>query len=173
MSRISRLAPLLAIAAAPALAAQALQRGFDLERTGRLAEAAEVYLAAVQARPTNTPALLGLERVLPQLNRLLELVPLARRAAAEEPASDALRGLLLRTYVALGGADSAAAVVRRWVEASPRDEQPYREWAAALQEAARPAEARRVLLEGRRALGESHALAVEISDLAGQQGAGG
>src|ERR687892_1876061 len=173
MSRISRLAPLLAIAAAPALAAQALQRGFDLERTGRLAEAAEVYLAAVQARPTNTPALLGLERVLPQLNRLLELVPLARRAAAEEPASDALRGLLLRTYVALGGADSAAAVVRRWVEASPRDEQPYREWAAALQEAARPAEARRVLLGGGGAPGGGPPPGGGICPPAGEERGGG
>src|SRR5918996_1084489 len=171
MSRNSRLMLVLALVAAPALRAQAMQRGFDLERTGRLAEAAEVYLAAARAQPANAAALLGLERVLPQLSRQPELLPLAQRAVAQEPTSDALRGLLLRTYVALDQADSAAAFALRWSEASPRDDQPYREWAVALQDAGRLAEARRVLLAGRSARGRPDVLAPELADLAERAGA--
>jgi hypothetical protein len=154
-----------------ARAQAAIQRGFELERAGRPADAAAVYLAAARAQPTNTAALLGLERVLHGLGRLAELIPLAQRAVAQDPTSDPLRGLLLRTYVALDGADSAAALALRWAESAPRDDQPYREWAVALQDADRFGDARRVLLQGRRALGRPHALAIELAELAERAGA--
>src|SRR6202795_4000354 len=115
------IATLVALAATGARA-QAIGRGFDLERVGRLDSAAAFYLSAVRDNPTNLPALLGVERVLPQLGGRYQLLPLVQRAVARDSASGALRGLLVRTYVALDLADSAAAVVGRWARDRPGDE---------------------------------------------------
>src|SRR5438876_3407315 len=79
------------------LRAQAIGQGFELERAGQYDQAAAIYLAALRADPTNLSALLGLERVLPPINRLGELLPAAQRAAAASPSNVALRGVLLRT----------------------------------------------------------------------------
>src|SRR5712664_1446793 len=81
----------LAEAGAAPLAAQAIGQGFELERQGRLSDAATVYLMTLRGEPANLAALLGLERVLPGLGRLAELLPLVRRAEVVDTA-----GLLLR-----------------------------------------------------------------------------
>src|SRR2546428_275662 len=130
--------PLLVVATivllcARALPAQAIGQGFELERAGQYDQAAAIYLATLRAEPTNLSALLGLERVLPPINRLGELLPAAQRAAAASPSNVALRGVLLRTYVALNEPDSGRAVALRWAAAAPGDEAPYREWAMALE----------------------------------------
>src|ERR1700680_178078 len=132
--------------------AQAIGQGFDLERSGQLDAAAAYYVSTARTSPANLPALLGLERVLPQLKRMPELLPLVRRAVARDSASTALRGLLVRTYVVLDLPDSAAAVVGRWARARPHDEAPYREWALALADRHSNEQAGQVLLAGRRAL---------------------
>src|SRR5437899_5079763 len=150
---------------ARALPAQAIGQGFELERAGQYEQAAGIYLATLRADPTNLSALLGLERVLPPLNRLGELLPAAQRAAAASPNNAALRGVLLRTYVALNEPDSARLVALRWAAAAPRDETPYREWAMALEDAHRHAAARDVLLVGRRALGRAGAFGIELAEL--------
>src|SRR6266403_5784484 len=106
------------------LPAQTIGQGFELERAGQYDQAAAIYLATLRADPTNLTALLGLERVLPPLNRLGELLPAAQRAAAASPTNVALRGVLLRTYVALNEPDSARAVALRWTAAAPSDEAP-------------------------------------------------
>jgi tetratricopeptide (TPR) repeat protein len=165
----------LFIAALVALApdgarAQAIGRGFDLERTGRLDSAAAYYLSAAHSDPTNLPALLGLERVLPQLSRMAELLPLVQRAVERDSASGALRGLLLRTYVALDASDSAAAVARHWAQDTPHDEAPYREWALALADRQANADARQVLLDARKTLDQPAAFALELAALAEQSG---
>src|SRR5437660_158736 len=147
------------------LPAQAIGQGFELERAGQYEQAAGIYLATLRADPTNLSALLGLERVLPPLNRLGELLPAAQRAAAASPTNAALRGVLLRTYVALNEPDSGRAVALRWAAAAPRDEAPYREWAMALEDAHRHAAARDVLLVGRRALGRPGAFGIELAEL--------
>ncbi len=147
------------------LSAQAIGQGFELERAGQYEQAAGIYLATLRADPTNLSALLGLERVLPPLNRLGELLPAAQRAAAASPTNAALRGVLLRTYVALNEPDSGRAVALRWAAAAPRDEAPYREWAMALEDAHRHAAARDVLLVGRRALGRPGAFGIELAEL--------
>ncbi len=161
------LAVVLALTAepGPVARAQAIGQGFELERAGQYAQAATVYLATLRADPTNLPALLGLERVLPSLNRLPELLPIARRVAAASPKNAALRAVLLRTYAALNEPDSAEAMALRWAAESPRDEAPYREWAIALEDARRYEDARRVLLSGRRSLGRPTAFAVELAEL--------
>src|SRR6266550_1426202 len=150
---------------ARALPAQAIGQGFELERAGQYDQAAAIYLATLRAEPTNLSALLGLERVLPPINRLGELLPAAQRAAAASPSNVALRGVLLRTYVALNEPDSGRAVALRWAAAAPRDEAPYREWAMALEDAHRHGPARDVLLLGRRALGRPGAFGIELAEL--------
>src|SRR5216110_853943 len=155
----------LLVLAARSLPAQAIGQGFELERAGQYEQAAGIYLATLRADPTNLSALLGLERVLRPLNRLGELLPAAQRAAAASPTNAALRGVLLRTYVALNEPDSARLVALRWAAAAPRDEAPYREWAMALEDAHRHAAARDVLLVGRRALGRPGAFGIELAEL--------
>src|SRR5437773_763487 len=162
--------PLLVVATivllcARALPAQAIGQGFELERAGQYDQAAAIYLATLRAEPTNLSALLGLERVLPPINRLGDLLPAAQRAAAASPSNVALRGVLLRTYVALNEPDSGRAVALRWAAAAPGDEAPYREWAMALEDAHRPGAARDVLLLGRRALGRPGAFGIELAEL--------
>src|SRR5882672_8770474 len=153
------------VLAARMLPAQAIGQGFELERAGQYDQAAAIYLATLRADPTNISALLGLERVLPPLNRLGELLPVAQRAAAARPTNAALRGVLLRTYVALNEPDSARALALRWTAAAPRDEAPYREWAMALEDAHRHGAARDVLLAGRRALDRPSAFGIELAEL--------
>jgi tetratricopeptide (TPR) repeat protein len=159
------------VALAPGAArAQAMSPGFDLERAGRLDSAAAFYLSSVRGDPTNLPALLGLERVLPQLGRMWELLPLAQRAVARDSASGALRGLLVRTYAAVDLPDSAAAAAGRWARARPGDEAPYRELALALVDRRSYERARQVLVAGRKALGEPTAFGIELAELAAQTG---
>src|SRR5256886_1357729 len=144
---------------------QAIGQGFDLERAGQYQRAATVYFTTLRGEPTNLAALLGLERVLPSLSRLPELLPAAQRAVAAGPRNTALRALLLRTYVALNEPDSARAVAQRWTAEQPRDEAPYREWAIALEDAHHFEEARQVFLFGRRALGRPGVFGIELGEL--------
>ena len=155
---------LLLLARGPA-SAQAIGQGVELERAGQFEQAASIYFSTLRAEPTNFSALLGLERVLPPLNRLVELVPVAQRALGASPTNAALRAVLLRTYVALNEPDSARALALRWAAAAPRDEAPYREWAMALVAARQQAAAREVLLAGRRALGRADAFGIELAEL--------
>jgi len=165
MSRSIRLA-LGLIVALPALAqAQAIGPGFELERSGRYADAASIYFTTVRSDPTNIPALLGLERTLFVLNRMAELLPLVQNARARQPDSPALRSLELRVYAGLNEPDSLEAIARRWAASAPQSEAPYREWGLALADRRMWDEARRAFLVGRRTLGSDGILAIELAEL--------
>ena len=151
--------------AAGAARGQALSPGFELERSGRYADAATVYFGTVRADPVNIPALLGLERTLFVLNRMSELLPLVQRARARSPESGAIRSLELRVYAALHQTDSLEAVARRWAATAPRSDAPYREWGLALADHRQWDEARRAFLTGRRTLGGDGTLAIELAEL--------
>ena len=145
---------------------QAIGQGFELERGGRYADAASVYLTTLRTDPANLPALLGLERVLPVLSRLPELLPLVQRARERVPDNGTLRALELRVYAGLNEPDSLEAAARRWAAIVPRSDAPYREWALALSDRRMFDDARRVLLLGRRTLGGGAAtLAIELAEL--------
>ncbi|HEX4573758.1 MAG TPA: hypothetical protein VH158_01405, partial [Gemmatimonadales bacterium] len=154
-----------------ALPSQAIGQGSELERAGQYEQAASLYFATLRADATNLSALLGLERVLPPLNRLIELVPVAQRAALASPRNPGVRAVLLRTYVALNEADSAGTVALAWAADAPGDEAPYREWAIALEDFHHPDAAREVLLLGRRAVGRPAALGIELAELDQRTGA--
>src|SRR5438552_3424041 len=152
--------------------AQVIGEAVELEGTGRHDRAAVVYLAVLRGEPTNLAALLGLERVLPPLGRLRELLPLVRRALARDSTNRAFRALEVRTLATLNEPDSAEDAARRGLALAPGDEGPYREWALALADARRFDEARAVLVAGQRALGGSRAgeRAVELAYLAARRG---
>src|SRR6266436_590687 len=145
--------------------AQAIGPGFELERSGRYADAASVYFTTVRSDPTNIPALLGLERTLFVLNRMPELLPLVQNARARQPDSHTLRSLELRVYAALNEPDSLEAIARRWAASVPQSEAPYREWGLALADRRMWDEARRAFLTGRRTLGGDGTLAIELAEL--------
>src|SRR3989442_15694234 len=70
--------------------AQVIGEAVELERAGRQARAAGVYMAGLRGEPTNLAALLGLERVLPPLGRLPPLLPLVPRGPPPPPTKPAL-----------------------------------------------------------------------------------
>src|SRR5438552_11865363 len=108
--------------------AQVIGEAVELERTGRQGRAVVVYLAVLRGEPTNLTALLGLERVLPPLGRLPELLPLVRRALAQDSTNRAFRALEVRTLATLNEPDSAEAAARRWVALAPGRERPDPRW---------------------------------------------
>lgn len=167
MSRSAKLAlGLLLVIPLPApAAAQAIGPGFELERSGRYAEAASMYMTTIRSDPVNVPALLGLERTLFVLNRMPELLPLVQRARERSPENVALRSLEVRVYAALNEPDSLEAVVGRWAATNPRSDVPYREWGLALADHRRWDEARRAYLTGRKTLGGEGTLAIELAEL--------
>jgi tetratricopeptide (TPR) repeat protein len=165
MNRSIRVAAGLLIALPVLAAAQAIGPGFELERSGRYADAANVYLTTIHTDPVNIPALLGLERTLFVLNRMPELLPLVQAARARLPDNVALRSLELRVYAALNEPDSVEAIARRWAGTAPRSETPYREWGLALVDHRMFADARRAYLAGRQALGGEGTLAIELAEL--------
>src|SRR6266550_4198323 len=124
------------------LAAQAIGQGFELERQGRLSDAATVYLTTLRAEPA----------------RLAALLPLVRRAEVTDTANLLLRALELRVYAGLDQSDSVRDAAERWIARAPGDESPWREWAVALEDQRLFDEARAVLQRGRRALGKPTAL---------------
>ena len=163
-----RVAALLALALSvrpETTRAQAIGQGFELERQGRIEQAATLYLNLLRGDPANLSALLGLERVLPQLNRLAELLPAVQRARAVDSGSPDLRALELRAYGLLNEPDSLAVVARQWIAVAPTAQAPWREWAVALEDLHRFDDARAVLMEGRRALGTQAAFAIELAEL--------
>src|SRR3989442_14476668 len=83
-------------------------------------------MAVLRGEPTNLAALLGLERVLPPLGRLPELLPLVRRAPAADSTNRVFRALEVRTLATLNEPDSAADAARRWVALAPDEEGPDR-----------------------------------------------
>ena len=150
----------------PALArGQGIGPGFDLERSGKYADAATVYFTTVRNDPVNIPALLGLERVLFILNRMPELLPVVQRARARAPENVALRSIEVRVYAGLNQPDSLETVVRRWAASVPRSDAPYREWGLALADRRMYDDARRAYLTGRRTLGGEGTLAIELAEL--------
>jgi tetratricopeptide (TPR) repeat protein len=136
-----------------------------LEASGDLTGAEAVLLTLVDARPASGPALLALERVLRQQNRLHHLPPRAERGVAEDPRSALLNQLLLRTYSALDLLDELETAAAAWIAATPGLEIPYREVARTWEARGDYQRARATLEAGRRAVSADDALALELGAL--------
>lgn len=155
---LSTLALLLAftrLLSGQAGSARALQEALEAERRGRTEEAAARYRAVLSSDRVNTAALLGLERTLEALRRVEELVPFVSAARRADSSNSVVLALEVRMWGALGEADSVRAAAERWIALDPGSAEPYREWAAVASGRGDLTEARRVLADGARRLGDA------------------
>lgn len=143
-----------------------LARALDLERRGSYAAAADAYAGVLTTTPADPAALLGLERALQPLNRTAEVIPRARAALAVNSALFAAHSVLVRSWIAVGPADSVRPAVERWARAAPGDESPYREWVVGLTVHGDRAAARAAIARARQRLGQADVLASEAAQVA-------
>ena len=141
-----------------------LGRALMAERNGAYGDAATQYATILKTQPANIGALMGMEHVLPRLDRRAELVPLVEAALAADSTSMGIFGIAVRTFVLTGFPDSARKYTERWAVRSPKDEEPYREWLEAATQVRDLAQARVALDLGRQRLGPG-ALAIERAGL--------
>jgi tetratricopeptide (TPR) repeat protein len=162
------MAPHTAHAQAPD--SEAYIRGQSLEDESQFEAAAQAYRAALARSPASVPAMLGLERVLAELGRSGEILPLLDSAIAIAPRESAFRTAQLRTFRSLGQADSARAVFERWVRAVPDDPSPYRTYSRMLIADGRTAAADTVLRSAQVNLGSARGFAYELAQLRAADG---
>jgi hypothetical protein len=141
-----------------------LGRALMAERTGAYGDAATQYATILRTQPANIGALMGMEHVLPRLDRQAEIVPLVEAALAADSTSIGIFGVAVRTFVVAGFPDSARKYTERWSARSPHDDEPYREWLEAATQVRDLAQARLALDLGRQRLGPG-ALAIERAGL--------
>lgn len=146
-----------------------LQRAFELERRGNMAQAAEAYRVVLRTDPADQTGLLGLERALAALDRVAEMAPEVRAGITARP-SAALYGLALRVWAAAGQPDSMRVTAERWAAGETDKLVPYRDWGDLLLQRRDLAGARRAYTVGRTSSGRSEALAAELALVAQLQG---
>lgn len=139
-------------------------RALELEQEGRWRDAVVAYRAALGG-PSMTAAILGLERVYDQLGTRDSLLPLLDSLIPRRPRDQTLRTVQLRTLSYLHRDEAAAAAFARWVQVTPRESAPYREYARQLLDRGRAAAADTVLQRAQRALGGTRDLAVELAQM--------
>ena len=153
---------LLAVLPGATIAQATAGEGRTLERRGLYEDAATTYRAVLENDRVSVAAWLGLERVLSELDRLDSIVPVLDSTIPSEPSDGFLRELQLRVWSNLNQPDSVTAAARRWIETSPDNPNPYRQWAHALASVANTSGAISVLEEARLEFGGS-ALAPEMA----------
>ncbi len=139
------------------------------ERNGNFAEAASVYASILKTQPASLGALIGMEHVLPRLDRRPEMFQLLRQALAADSASTGVLAIVVRNFASSGQADSARYYVARWTRIAPPNADPYREWSDAALMARDVAQARLALDVGREKLGPT-ALGIERAQLLQRMG---
>jgi len=170
---------ILAVAAGALPAALTAQdpSAIQLERAGRLPEAAQAYREALIENPGNVSQLISLERVLQRLDQLDSIRSFVAAAVRASPRNQTIRELQFRVVAALDGADSVAVVAAQWTMADPTSEGPYRAWSRWLAQQGNLDGARAVIAQGRSRLGDNRlsqyeaqyaALAGDWSDAASQ-----
>ncbi|MEP6474736.1 MAG: tetratricopeptide repeat protein, partial [Gemmatimonadota bacterium] len=143
-----------------------MARGYDLERRSDFAGAEVVYRKILESRPADMAALVGLERVLTQLNRPADLSPALRQALAVDSTKGLIYGLAIRTFTTLGQPDSVRRIGEQWSRILPDDDAAYREWGMALVTLGDRQGARKAFLLGRDRLKQPDVMAAELAQLA-------
>jgi len=145
--------PLAAQQPRPVAGQDPLARASAAERRGADAEASALYLSVLGGQPANVQALLGAERVLQNLGKAAELLPIVQRAVALDTATVGVLSVAVRTYARAGLSDQAERYATLWAARVGNDEDPWREWSQAALEGRDLRSAKRALEEGRRRLG--------------------
>lgn len=144
--------------------ASPMGRATMAERNGAYADAAVQYGAILRTQPANLGGLIGMEHVLPKLDRRAELLQLVQQALTADSGSVGILGVAVRTFASTGHADSARKYVDRWAARSPNDGDPYREWSDAALTARDLVQAKLALDVGRQRMGPT-ALGIERAEL--------
>jgi tetratricopeptide (TPR) repeat protein len=138
-------------------------RALELEQAGKWKEALAAYRAALDE--SLIASILGIERVYDQLGKRDSILPLLDSLITKRPREPMLRTIQLRTLSYLHRDEATAAAFERWVQLSPRDAAPYREYARILLDDTRAAAADTVLQRAQRALGGTKDITVEMAQL--------
>lgn len=164
----------LALLTAGGLAAQDLQ-GKDeatllreaaaLESRGDLDGASALLRDLLERHPTSSGGLFALERVLRARGTLADVLPFADRFLEADPHGAGARYLKLRVLVDVDSLEALEEEGRRWIEAEPGSPEPYRQMARLYQRAFGPRRALELLRQGRDALADSVALALETGEV--------
>ena len=141
-----------------------LSRALDLEGAGRCAEAFPLYRQALGEGEV-AGALTGLERCAAQTARTDTLLALIDSVLLRRPRDPVARAMQLRVLSGARRFDQARLAFHQWVQASPRDAAPYREYARRLIDAGMPRAADTVLQTATRALGSPREVAAEVAEL--------
>jgi tetratricopeptide (TPR) repeat protein len=145
---------------------RAVSHAERLERAGREEEALAVLEDLLREQPTSLSALVLASRISERRGEPGRVLPWAERAVIEDPFGlPAARQVWIRALWGAGLRDSATAVARRWVEASPDEQAAYAELAALRAREGQMAAAIRVLEEGRESLRSYKAFVQELADL--------
>lgn len=146
-----------------------LGRALMAERNGAYADAATQYATILKTQPANLDALIGMEHVLPRLDRRAELIQRVECALVADSTSIGVFGVAVRIFAATGYPDSARKYAERWSTRVPTDDEPYREWSQAAMDARDVAQAKLALDLGRQRLG-SGALTLERAEMLQRSG---
>jgi tetratricopeptide (TPR) repeat protein len=142
-----------------------LRTAASLESAGDFAGAQRILEDVLAGEPQSMNALLAYERVLMLQRRLPALLPALERLLAADPASQLGHHMRLRTLAALDHEAELERAARAWARATPRVETPYRETARIWRTRGDLRRAVQVLDEGRRQIGRSDALALDLGDV--------
>lgn len=142
-----------------------LRQAAALESRGEL-EAAEATLRGLLSRtPTSAGGLFALERVLRARGSVRELLPVADSFLAHAPTASGVRHLKLRVLADVDSTETLPEEARAWFALAPDDEEPYREVSALWARTLGTSAALEILRQGREAVGDEDALALETGDL--------
>ena len=149
----------------PGVETRLLRAAASEESSGDLAGAEETLRRLLGERPTSTPGMFALERVLRARDRIGEILPFAERFAALAPNASGPRLLELRVYSELDDKSGLEDVAEDWMDSAGSFAEPYREISRVFARVFGPERALSVLQRGRIELGRPSLFAMEMGDL--------
>lgn len=145
-------------------------KALQLEVEGKYKEAAPLYRMALAGTESQN-ALLGLERVLAELNWTDSLLPPLDTLIHREPTNQVYRSVQLRSLQMLNRDADLRRAFDDWTRAAGKDPAPYREYSRILIQRNRSAAADSVIAQGQAALGSMRGLEMEVAQVRASTGA--
>ncbi len=148
----------------------AFSKALQLEVEGKPREAAPLYRMALSGSESQN-ALLGLERVLAELNWTDSLLPPLDTLIRREPTNHVYRSVQLRSLQMLNRDVDLRRAFDDWTRSAGKDPAPYREYSRILIQRNRSAAADSVIAQGQAALGSIRGLEMEVAQVRASTGA--
>jgi tetratricopeptide (TPR) repeat protein len=149
---------------------QSLSRALDLEDAGKCREAIPFYRTALGGSSEPAGALFGLERCIAEVGHPDTLLSILDSVMLRRPRDPAVRTIQLRTLVTAHRLDAARLAFAHWVNATPQDATPYREYSRLLLDNGLTRAADTVLIQATMRLGSARQVAAELAELKGALG---